>query len=93
MHSTLLRPVTWRQHNCARQHRSEEAFIKCAAKSIKLVQGSGEYAVLCIPEAHLYQTLGQAESLARHLDEFGCSCRNSSKRHRVVRIDRSGEWS
>jgi hypothetical protein len=92
MRSTLQHPVTWRRHNCARQHRSEEAFLKCAAKTIRLVHGSGPFAVLCDREASLYPTQSQAEALVRHLDDYGCSCPHS-RPHRVVFIDVEGDWS
>ncbi|MEV5301300.1 hypothetical protein [Amycolatopsis methanolica] len=92
---------TYRQHNCARQHRTFATFAKCAfqQKGIPVQAiGEGEYATVStcnrtysIPSyrrttsVHMFATAEEAERAKAIIDSSGCGGL-CRRQHEVVRL-------
>ncbi|GAB2474443.1 hypothetical protein [Xylanimonas ulmi] len=81
---------TYRQHRCARKHRTERAFMRCALPRAVWVVGEGAYAVIAwcrVTTVSLHEELDSAEASKRLIDNHGCggACRGA---HEIVLVER-----
>lgn len=82
-------PTVYRQHKCARRHRTFQTFAKCVWPRAAWIAGTGPFAVVAYCR-HITVTLHPdaetAQAALAVIDGGGCGGR-CSRHHRLVRLE------
>lgn len=89
------KPILLRTHRCQTQHRTAEAYVRCALGRVEWVMGSGPFAVIAYcphgndpappPTVTLHATLDAARASIETIDASGCGGR-CGRLHEIRRI-------
>ncbi|GAB3154210.1 hypothetical protein GCM10027258_57750 [Amycolatopsis stemonae] len=89
-------PKVYRQHNCARKHRTFLAMAKCIWRRAVWITGEGPYATVSrcahgpyelAVTVRLHADLDSAQSSLKLINDTGCGGR-CSNRHELVELQR-----
>lgn len=80
----------YRRHNCLGNHRTYNAFTRCAIKRVEWVAGEGRFAVIAwcqVPTVTLHNNATAARNAKEFIDATACGG-NCVRNHEVVEVSK-----